>query len=219
VRSFRQDWLELQCRMIPGARAGVLLAEGTPRGSFRPVASWPEDSRPGAALMAAARRVLGEQTAQAMRLEPKSGDVAHHVVGQPVTARGELLGAVALELEPSESAKLEPALRALGWGVAWLELRELRAGTGAGRAETLLELAMPVLEQERFQAAATAFATDLATATESSRVTLGFVEGERISIVAVSQRARSRTSSLSSSTASRSPSRTRSPARTGASAM
>ena len=177
--------------MVPGVRAGVLLAEGAPRGSFHPVATWPEDAPPGSALMAAARQVLGEQRAQAMRLEPKSGGAgARHVVAHPVTARGELLGVAALELEPSETAALESALRALGWGVAWLELRALRVGSGAGRAEGLLELVMPALEQERFQAAATAFATELATATGSSRVSLGFVDRSGVGIEAISHSSR-----------------------------
>ena len=45
VEAFCQSWLALQCRMMGGVRAGMVLVGPADRGPFRPVATWPEGRR------------------------------------------------------------------------------------------------------------------------------------------------------------------------------
>ena len=42
VEAFCQSWLALQCRMLGGIQAGIVLLGPPDRGPFRPVATWPE---------------------------------------------------------------------------------------------------------------------------------------------------------------------------------
>ena len=45
VETFCQSWLALQCGMIGGVRAGLLLLGPPDRGPFRPMATWPGGRR------------------------------------------------------------------------------------------------------------------------------------------------------------------------------
>jgi multidrug resistance efflux pump len=187
-------WLALQCQAIAGVRAGIVLEAGLAGGAFAPSATWPEGLRPAAHLLRAAERVLEKRRALALALEPQGGadaGPARTVVGQPIEVGGELVGAVVLEVEPRAEAELEHALRQLGWGSAWLELRAREARGGRGqRLRDLLELAATAVEQGRFRAAATAFATELATRLGCERASVGLVSRGQVRLEALSHSAR-----------------------------
>ena len=191
---FVSTWLALQCQAIPGVRAAVVLEAASAGGAFAPSATWPEGLRPGAHLLRAAERVLEKRRALALALEPQGGAEAgpgRTVLAQPIEAGGELVGAVVLEVEPRAEAELERALRQLGWGSAWLELRAREARSGRGeRLRDLLEIAATAVEHERFRAAATAFATELATRLGCERACVGLVSRGRVRLEALSHSAR-----------------------------
>jgi biotin carboxyl carrier protein len=191
---FAAAWLALQCQAIPGVRGGVVLEAGSAAGAFAPSATWPDGLRPGAHLLRAAERVLEKRRPLALSLEPQAGPEtgpARTVLGQPIEAGGELAGAVVLEVEPRPEVELERALRQLGWGAAWLELRAREARGGRGeRLRDLLEIAATAVEHERFRAAATAFATELATRLGCERASLGLVSRGKLALEALSHSAR-----------------------------
>jgi RND family efflux transporter MFP subunit len=191
---FAPAWLALQCQAIAGVRAAVVLEAGASGGAFAPTAAWPEGARPGRHLLRAAEHVLEKRRALALELEAQSGTEAgpaRTVIGQPIEAAGELVGAVVLEVEPRPGAELERALRQLAWGAAWLELRAREARGGRGqRLRDLLELAGVAVEHARFRAAATSFATELATRLHCERASLGLVSRARVVLEAVSHTSR-----------------------------
>jgi hypothetical protein len=191
---FVSVWLALQCQAIPGVRAALVLEAGGAGGTFAPSATWPDGLRPGAHLLRAAERVLEKRRALALALEPQGGaeaGPARTVLGQPIEVGGELAAAVVLEVEPRAEAELERALRQLGWGSAWLELRAREArGGGSQRLRDLLELAATAVEHERFRAAATAFATELATRLGCERASVGLVSRGQVRLEALSHSAR-----------------------------
>jgi RND family efflux transporter MFP subunit len=61
---------------------------------------------------------------------------------------------------------------------------------GGGRLGMVMELVSTAVEQERFQAAATAVVTELATRLKLERVSLGFLHGKHIKVKALSHSAR-----------------------------
>jgi RND family efflux transporter MFP subunit len=191
---FYQSWLAIQCDSIEKVRAGLLLTRSRRSGAFTPAAHWPADQRPGAHVRAAAERVLQEKRALALGLEPQ-GEAAgsggsRTIIAQPVLVADEVEAVVVLDVEARAEVELERALRQLGWGCAWLELRVVG---GAGRPgeslSALLEMIGTPLEHERFEAAATAFVTELATRFGCERVGLGHFERGRVKLLALSHSA------------------------------
>jgi RND family efflux transporter MFP subunit len=111
-------------------------------------------------------------------------------IAHPVLVDDELYGAVALELEGRAESALRELVQRLGWGIGWLEaLARRKTFTSKARLVTVLELIATALQHDRFQAAATAVATELATTFGCERVGIGFMKGRHIQLRALSHSA------------------------------
>jgi hypothetical protein len=124
----------------------------------------------------------------------KEGAPANTFIGYPVEAVGRLHGVVVLDISPRPDADLQAALRQLHWGAAGLELmfcqqEVARVGETRDKLQTVLEVVASAAAHDRFVAAGTALATDLATRLNCDRVSVGFVHGGQIRIEAVSHSA------------------------------
>jgi hypothetical protein len=124
VEAFCRSWLALQCRMLGGVRAGMVLLGPADRGPFRPVAAWPEGRRNLKHLTKTAERTLAERRGLVSRGEPDEGEPqnGYYEIGYPIEVRGALHGAAVLEVASKSEAKLQGMMRQLHWGAAWLEL-------------------------------------------------------------------------------------------------
>jgi len=198
VDAFCQSWLALQCGMIGGVRAGLVLLGPPDRGPFRPMATWPPGRRNLKHLTKTAERTLAERRGLLVKSEAdaatgESPDDCYEV-SYPIEVRGVLHGATVLEIPTRSDAKLKAAMRSLHWGAAWLELlfsrESVTAETAAReRIQSALELVSSTLGHERFYAGAMAFATALATKLECERVSIGFVRRGRTRVFAMSHSA------------------------------
>lgn len=196
VEAFCRSWLALQCRMMGGVRAGMVLLGPADRGPFRPVATWPEGRRNLKHLTKTAERTLAERRGFVVRGEPAEGEPqdGHYEIGYPIEARGALHGAAVLEITPKSEAKLQGMMRQLHWGAAWLELLFSREAVAAEketreRIQAALDLVATSVGHDRFYASAIALVTALATNLSCDRVSLGFVKRGRARVVAVSHSA------------------------------
>jgi multidrug resistance efflux pump len=186
---FGRAWLALQVEMLRGVSTAVLVLGAPDTGPFAPVAFWPDTRRDIKHLAEIAERALAERRALVTR--DTTDGVPRFCVASPVQVGGRLHGVIALDLSQRPERDLSLALRQLQWGAGWIEtmvLREehARQGTTAQRLETLLDLAATALGQERFQSAATAFATAVSMRFDCDRVSLGFVRHGRVHVRAVS---------------------------------
>jgi RND family efflux transporter MFP subunit len=198
VEVFCQSWLALQCGMIGGVKAGLVLLGPPDRGPYRLAATWPAGRRNLKHLTKTAERTLAERRGLLVKPESaiangeQAGDC--YEVSYPIEVRGVLHGATVLEIPSHSDDKLKDAMRRLHWGAAWLELlfsRERITAEIAARERTqsALELASSTLGYERCYAAAMAFATALATKLECERVSIGFVDRGRMRVFAMSHSA------------------------------
>lgn len=195
--AFFRSWLAVLCNQIEGVEFGVILWKGAKPGSLQPAAVWPPGATAGPHVVEAAEAVLAERRAAALDVlraaaDGEGEDGRCTLLAQPIEAGRAVVGAVLLEVSPRAKAEVERALRDLVWGSAWLSLRAERSRSGGSRGtglEALLDLVAVPHEHERFTAAATAFASELATRFQCSQVSLGFVEGGRVKLRAVSHSA------------------------------
>lgn len=195
-KAFCEAWLNLQCRMVPAAVAGMLLlAQGD--GSFAPAATWPAADRDLNHLVRAAERALRGRRGivETLKRSPgEAGSIAGVHVAYPIEIDGTLFGVVVLDVIAHTGVDLQGILRQLHWGVGWLESLHWRcqappAEAGPDRAAAALDLLALVQAQAAFPAAALALVNELAAATGAERVSLARFDGRRMRLCALSHSA------------------------------
>jgi multidrug resistance efflux pump len=190
ARSFAANWLEIQCRAFNGVIRGAVILRASETAAFAPVAIWPEGIEGSPKLASVVERALQQRavvvdgvTRAAQRKDPV-------FIGHPILVDDELYGAVALEVEGRSEYEVRELVQRLGWGIGWLEaLSRRKTFTSKARLVTVLELIATALQHEHFQAAATAVATELATTFGCERVSIGFMKGRHIQVLALSHSA------------------------------
>ncbi len=195
---FYGNWLEIQSGMINGVLSGMVVLGAADKGPFTPAALRPEQSGQTENLARVIERCLRERKGVVLKEEPAEGAASAEdgslLVAYPLRLEGKLYGAAALEIAPRSHKALQYAMRQLQWGVAWIE-RRLFQGEIEGEAQfrdrvsTVLDLTAGILQEKRFRAAATSFATVLATRFSCDRVSLGFLKGRHIKVQALSHSA------------------------------
>jgi RND family efflux transporter MFP subunit len=192
AETFYRAWLALQCRMIPGATAGVVAVGPPEAGPFTPAAFWPDARRVGRALAEVAEQALGKREGVVMPIAmpgPRCG------AAYPIVVGGRRHGVVAVDVTPRSPQELDRVLQRLRWGAAWLETFFLRAELARSaairdRLQTVFDLVASGAGHATFDGAATALVTAAATRLGCERVSLGFVRRGRVHVRAVSHSAR-----------------------------
>jgi hypothetical protein len=185
---FCQSWLNLQCRLVRGTIAGLLLLEDQD-GSFAPAATWPAEGKDAAELVPAAERALRERRGVVTRTDAGAAHVAY-----PVDITGRLWGVVVVEFGSYQGAALQDALRRLHWGAGWLEtlFHRRQAEQDAQKlAATRLALEMAAVAGSAtgLIGAATALTSELAIRLDCRRVAIGIVRRGRARVMALSHAA------------------------------
>ena len=185
-------WLSLLCAQVGAARSAVVLLGAADRGPFTPAAVWPHTGHSVVHLTEAAERTLRERRGLVLR-RGENGETRLDLT-YPVTAAGTLRGALVLETPDLAPGALQRVLRQVHWGIAHLELSLLRQGARSeedsrSRVFTVLDLVAVAVEEERFQAAATALVSELARRLDCDRVSLGLERGSRMRVEAISHNA------------------------------
>ncbi len=195
---FCSSWLGLLAHMISGILSGMVVLGPTGQGPFTPVTFWPGEFQEPQKLAKVTERTLKERKGVVMRDETDEETISSEKlcfhVAYPVRVAERLYGAAVLEITPRAQDQLQSVMRQLQWGVAWLENWVLRKEVKRDarvkqRITTALDLAAITLQEDRFQAAATSFATVLATRLECDRVSIGFLKGKRVKVHALSHSA------------------------------
>ena len=196
--AFCRGWLGVQCRLFPGATGAALFGFHSRNGlsALAPVATWGEAVRNPKRLADVARRALSEGrgvVVRPARLVDRSAG-GRCLVAYPARANGVVIGAVAVEVTPRSGPELQAVLQHLQWGSGWLEAlasRRTAADQQAARERLrdVLDATAVALAHDRFLASATAFVTAVAAKLGCDRVSIGFVDGARVRVRAVSHTA------------------------------
>jgi multidrug resistance efflux pump len=189
-------WLALQCHMIEGATGGLLLLQAARPNNYEAVAYWPEGSGRHAPLAEVAEAAMRERRGVA-RGEAAGGApdaAAPAQIGFPIITDKQLQGAVAISLQSGGSESVRLATRQLQWGIAWIRdrlarQRNIQQSRLLERSRAALDLLGNALEHERFEAAAMATVTALATRCQCARVSLGMLKGRTVTVRVISHSA------------------------------
>ena len=188
--AFCGGWLDIQCRSFERVVRGVVVTRTAESATFAPVALWPEGIQGHPKLAAVIESALAQRRVAVQGNKRGASRQEPVFIAHPIIVDDELYGAAALEVEGRSEAALRELVQRLGWGIGWLEaLARRKTFTSKARLVTVLELIATSLTHERFQAAATAVATELATMLGCERVSIGFMKGRHIILRALSHSA------------------------------
>jgi multidrug resistance efflux pump len=185
-----RQWLALQCRLIPRA-AQAMLALSKGDGPYAPAAVWPGPEVDPGLFSDIVARVLDERSGLVLAA---AGPEPRFLAAYPLLLDGRLPAIVALEATARNENDLRQVMAQLQWGVAWLEVLYRRQQNQEDaavliRLRAAVDLLAATLGEESFHAAAAAFVTEAASATQCDRVSLGFVRNHHVRIDAVSHSA------------------------------
>jgi RND family efflux transporter MFP subunit len=183
-------WLTHICGLVPGVSAALVVTRYGEDGPWKPAAGWPLDAVESDDLLEVAQ--LAADSGRPV-LRGGAPDAGRHDVAVPLEdlAIGHQ-GAVALAVADAAQETLLTALRTIQAGIAWLPfvVRSGRQALPPALARLVLDLVATSHDHARFQAAATAMVTELATRLGCERVSLGLVERGQLHLCAVSHSAR-----------------------------
>lgn len=193
---FASAWLQLMAKLIAGVKSGLVVLSQGEDAPFLPVAVWSASGDEAPQKHAAViERAVRERKGVVIRENPgadaPSGAVPLLCIAFPVKTGAQVAGVVALRITVRTGEALQAAMRQLQWGSSWIENRMLRkelrqADQAQERIAAALEFVAGALEERRFNAAATAFATLLATRLQADRVSVGFLLGRHVKVKALS---------------------------------
>lgn len=175
-----QDWLELQCRLIPAATLGLVARRAGDGRRYDPIAVWPmaagEVLEPVAVLI---DQVIEARSGLIMPLDG-AGEESQlsYGVALPIVVQDTVEAVVALGVSSVSEDALRDALQQLEWGSAWVELALRRAGADVqhhhqdtmAQAMTLLSR---VLAEDDFDAGAMRLVAELSRSADAELVSLG----------------------------------------------
>lgn len=181
-------WLALQCKMIDGVEAGLLLLEDDSN-AFVPAASWPAERQDFKMLVPIAEQTLRERRGVVVRAAGGAARVAY-----PIEVKSQLWGAVVLSLLPCSDAALQTAQRKLHWGAGWIEtlFHRRQADRDARQLESAklaLQIVSAVGAAKGLVGAAMTLVNELATRLDCRRVAIGTVTRRGIRVLALSHAA------------------------------
>ncbi len=186
-------WLKLQIeRLEAEVHQGIVVLGSGEGGVFAPVAVWPEGNLGSPALVSAIEEAIGKARPVKNRGRRSVAGSKERVaaVACPLIVDGKVGGAVGIETANMPAPRTQEIIAQLTWGCGWLEslLRRSRYLL-ADRLISVVELTATALHHDRFNAAATAVATELASALGCERVSIGFLRGKNARVAVVSHSA------------------------------
>ncbi|MFZ0458937.1 MAG: hypothetical protein WAM17_10925, partial [Rhodoplanes sp.] len=129
AEAFGAAWLTLACRVISGAVAGVLLLTKD-SAAPDPVATWPAGGLADPGLLASGHHAVKDGRGI---VQPPSSAQLLLRAAYPIQLDGAVVGAVAIDVEPSAARDPRETMRQLQWSVAWVRDFLRRQASAAGR--------------------------------------------------------------------------------------
>jgi biotin carboxyl carrier protein len=188
------SWLATQCQIIPGIIcAAVFSAESSDGEHPMPTACWPsgnEEATAGLCIAAGRAMSQGKPVVCCQQQRPGADGSTQLNIACPILIDGTVQGVIAVEIEGSNEQRQRAITQMLQWGSIWLQFSlQQEAGAESDLPVKVLHIVAASLEHTHFRAATTACATELANSLQCERVSFGFLEGEAVTLQAVSNSA------------------------------
>ncbi len=187
-----QQWLGMQCRMIPGIRSGIIRLENKEQAASSITVSWPESDRSLPARMLQAAQTSLEQHKPFIQ---SHGDANHAknpgtILATPVQIRGLPPGAAVLDCAPLDMETGRATLQSFINSLPHLDQLLNPQFHGQSRELKSLELITRMLAtaltESDLQSSITALSTELATGFKCDQVAFGLWKNTSTQVIGLS---------------------------------
>ncbi len=181
-----QAWLELQCQMISGAEAGLVVIGASQRAPGASAIAWPSDAppRPRLAVTVEAAHERGKLVIQAPGEGNAASDAVTHLA-VPITLGSQCAGAFGVTVRGLPAAEAKALAGLLGHGARGLALL-LETGAAQETLAGRLSLAGTLLDHGSLREAGHALVVSLAQGLGCDRVALGLTAQHAVDVAALS---------------------------------
>ena len=177
--------LQTLSRLNPNFEQIVLVLADGPTAKLQPAAVWPSGATPLRALLTTV-----QGTAKSNKMIMENTDDGQTALAVPVMVDDKLRGVMGVLIRDPDDAAIRHAIDQVQWASGWIEaLLRRRKLTDGESLSNVIELLATSLHHARFQEAATAVATELATILDCERVAVGFVKRRHAKVRALSNSA------------------------------
>lgn len=187
-----KNWLLTLCSLVQGVNHAVVFFKPPEQEDFAPVAFWPKKLTDFVPYVNAAEAALAKE--KSILLRHKEADSAtgepFDIIACPLYFQMRPYGVIVLQTSSRTLTLQQGTTRQVEEAATWLEaMYEQQSSTEKSRLVNIIELVASCLEHQRFQAAATDVLTDLTTRLSCERLSVGFLDGQKVTIEAVSHSA------------------------------
>lgn len=198
LQAWPVTWLHTLCREhVPAASAGILLLRGLADQRFTAHAYW--QVAPNADMAAYTALVeqaikAGQATVRRLRADGSEASIGQGYgrvhIAHPFGDGQMVLGVVFIQVDCSSDADLSAALRQIEWATASpAQHQTAQLLTEARHAKELLAVSATLMQQGSHHEAAFVAVNELVSRLGCQRVSLGTVQGDGVSLLAVSRSA------------------------------
>lgn len=186
------NWLHALCNLIPGVTRAVVFLKTAEKNQYGLAARWPEQLVEYDDLSTTAKDTVSGNKPLLLSNASTRKDTGEprDIIGCPIHVDQHPFGAVVVELFNRVAIKQQLAVQQISAAAFWYEAI-LKQHSSAEKTQlvTIVELVASCLEHEKFQEAATDVVTDLTNRVSADRISIGFLDGDRVRIEAVSHSA------------------------------
>lgn len=187
-----KNWLLTLCSLLQGVNHAVVFLKPPEQEDFAPIAFWPKKRSDYAPYLNAAKTVFAKE--KSVLLRHKEADNAtgepFDIIACPLYFQMRPYGVIVLQTSSRTLTLQQGTTRQVEEAATWLEaMYEQQSSTEKAKLVNIIELVASCLEHQRFQAAATDVLTDLTSRLSCERISVGFQDGQKVIIEAVSHSA------------------------------
>jgi multidrug efflux pump subunit AcrA (membrane-fusion protein) len=177
--------LQTLSRLNPSFEQIVLVLADGPTAKLQPAGVWPSGATPLRGMLTAV-----QSTAKSSMMIVENLDDGQIALALPLMLDAKLRGVFGVLIRDADDAAIRLAIDQMQWASGWIEaLLRRRKLTDGESLSNVIELLATSLHHARFQEAATAVATELATILDCERVAVGFIKRRHAKVRALSNSA------------------------------
>lgn len=183
------SWLQTLAKNLEVFDQGIILLKSEDK--LVPVAVWPTSQLDLSNLTFLAKSALTQQKSLEVRAFGKPGEVGRINLAMLIEIETTVYGAVAMSLATDNPQFVKHANLMMSWGMAWLTQFLWRDGyqqstATSERLSLITDLMLLVAEKKEFQETLLTLVNDLATRLQLKRVSLGWIEHDKLQVKAIS---------------------------------
>ncbi|MFW2367226.1 MAG: efflux RND transporter periplasmic adaptor subunit [Desulforhopalus sp.] len=187
-----KNWLLTLCSLVQGVNHAVVFLKPPEREEFAPIAFWPKKLSDYAPYANAAQAAFTKE--KSVLLRHKEADTTtgepFDIIACPLYFQMRPYGVIVLQTSSRTLTLQQGTTRQVEEAATWLEtMYEQQSSSEKEKLVHIIELVASCLEHQRFQGAATDVLTDLTSRLSCDRISIGFLDGQKVTIEAVSHSA------------------------------